>query len=79
VVTWEWGEGRGRLEGSEGTKRKQETMDMIPIFDHGDGLRVTKLIKKYTSGREPNAHTCNPNYSGGRDQEDPGSKSAPCK
>jgi hypothetical protein len=26
--------------------------------------------------RAPVAHTCNPNYSGGRDQEDHGSKSA---
>jgi hypothetical protein len=32
--------------------------------------------KKYALSQVPVAHTCNPTYSGGRDQEDCGSKPA---
>jgi hypothetical protein len=35
------------------------------------------LLKYYIMSWTPVAHTCNPSYSGGRDQEDCGLKSAP--
>jgi hypothetical protein len=40
---------------------------------HINGRRIVFSIssrKKYFSPGAPVAHTCNPNYSGGRDQED---------
>jgi hypothetical protein len=37
---------------------------------------IRSLLKMHTAGQVPEAHTCNPNYSGGRDWEDHGSKPA---
>jgi hypothetical protein len=37
---------------------------------------IEHLIRKMTFGPVPVAHICNPSYSGGRDQEDYGSKPA---
>jgi hypothetical protein len=33
-------------------------------------------MNRITNGQTPGAHTCNPSYSGGREQEDHGSKPA---
>jgi hypothetical protein len=45
------------------------------------GLHIETLFQKYkkakqSQGQAPVAHACNPSYSGGRDQEDQGSKPA---
>jgi hypothetical protein len=39
-------------------------------------MRDSVRVKMYLSGQAPVAHTCNPIYSGGRDQEDRSSKPA---
>jgi hypothetical protein len=39
-------------------------------------LRVAMISLRRSGSWAPLVHTCNPNYSGGRDQEDPGSKPA---
>jgi hypothetical protein len=38
-----------------------------------------EFFQKWHAGWTPVAHTCNPSYSGGRDQEDHGSKPAQAK
>jgi hypothetical protein len=38
-------------------------------------MTLTLFVKDIGKSQVPVAHTCNPSYSGGRDQEDPGSKS----
>jgi hypothetical protein len=43
----------------------------LSISDHQEGFDLS--IKTYKFGRAPVAHSCNPNYSGGRGQEDRGS------
>jgi hypothetical protein len=49
----------------------------LPRTKKGDLFyQTTKLPKELTISWAPVAHVCNPNYSGGRDQEDWGSKPA---
>jgi hypothetical protein len=40
---------------------------------------MIKILKNGANSWALVHHPCNPSYSGGRDQEDPGSKSAPGK
>jgi hypothetical protein len=48
------------------------------VYTHVSKSKNEKIKdrKKESQSQAPVAHTCNPNYSGGRDQEDNGSKPA---
>jgi hypothetical protein len=63
--TWPW---------ARGTGRKPPTGALVP---HHSAFCVK--LKKGKTCLVPVAHACNPNYSGGRDQEDGGLRPAPAK
>jgi hypothetical protein len=59
------------------TRRDTDTQTCFPsLFLCDVPLKPGTLTARRSSNQMPVAHTCNPGYSGGRDQEDGSSKSA---